>query len=364
MNAFRKSQSGVSYFLFILIAIIAVGSGILIQSSKPPPAELPEFKKTILLPTPKALGEVNFTDHNGQQFGLSQLQGQWSILFFGFTNCPDICPTTMQTLKQVKHDVAHAGAWHNFRVVMVSVDPERDTTERLKSYVPFFDPKFIGIRASVEHTTAFAKNLGILFFKSKQQASGAYDVDHGAAIILINPEGQYAGVMTAPHIQTDISADLIKLAAYAGVTGTPSKAQINPTNAQNVATKEPTDRATLTLQKAWIRPAPPNAPSMAAYFDFVNNSARDITIVDSSSTYFAHTMLHDTVFNNGIASMEHLDRVTIPAGAKVTLAPAAKHMMLMGANADLTEGDIVDLTFISEDGSQYPFNITVQQQPQ
>lgn len=361
MKTFPNSQRGKSYFLFILIAIVAIGSGLVVQNAKRPPAELPEFKKTILLPTTKELGEVNFSDHNGNDFGLSQLQGKWSILFFGFTNCPDVCPTTMQTLKQVKQDVSRAGAWGSFQVVMVSVDPERDTSERLKSYVPFFDPEFIGIRASVEHTAAFAKNVGILFFKSKQFDNGGYDVDHGAAIILINPEGQYAGVMTAPHIQADISADLIKLAEYAGVSN------IKPIN--QAKSDSPTSSAATTtakalrLDNAWIRPAPPQAPSMAAYFDFVNNTDNDITIVDSSSAQFSATMIHDTVIEDGIASMEHLDEVVIPAGGKVSLAPAAKHMMLMGPSSSLKEGDTVELNFIAKDGAQYPFTVMVKQQP-
>ena len=361
MKTFPNSQGGKSYFLFILIAIVAIGSGLVVQNAKRPPAELPEFKKTILLPTTKKLGDVNFIDHNNNNFGLSQLQGKWSIVFFGFTHCPDVCPTTMQTLKQVKQDVSNAGAWANFQVVMVSVDPERDTIERLKSYVPFFDPEFIGIRASVEHTTSFAKNLGILFFKSKQFDNGAYDVDHGAAIILINPEGEYAGVMTAPHIQTDISADLIKLAKYAGV----SDFSPNTTTKTNSATIETntSNKKALSLDKAWIRPAPPQAPSMAAYFDFVNSTDSDIIIVDSSSEQFSNTMIHDTVIEDGIASMEHLDEIVIPAGGKVSLAPAAKHMMLMGASSDLKEGDTVELNFIAKDGSEYPFTIMVKQQP-
>lgn len=363
MKTFQNSQQGKSYFLFILIAIVAIGSGLLVQNFKQPPAKLPEFKKIILLPTQKALGKVNFIDHKGQEFGLSQFQGQWSIVFFGFTNCPDVCPTTMQTLKQVKQDVSKAGVWdNNYQVVMVSVDPERDTTERLSNYVPFFDPQFIGIRASVEHTSAFAKNLGILFFKSKEFDNGGYDVDHGAAIILINPQGQYAGVTTAPHIQADISADLIKLAEYAGVSDVQKSIKetdipVNPANVQpTIASNK------LELENAWIRPAPPHAPSMAAYFDFVNNSEKDITIVASSSSQFTRTMIHDTVIEDGIASMEHLDEVVIPAGDKVSLAPAAKHMMLMGAKTPLKEGDSVDVKFESNDGKTYHFSVTVQQQ--
>lgn len=368
MKALPKYQAGKSYFIFILIAIVAIGSGLLVQNAKQPPIKSPEFKSTILLPTQKDLGDVNFVDHNGQAFGVAQLKGKWSALFFGFTNCPDVCPTTMQMLKQVKQDLRKADVWHNYQVLMVSVDPARDTTERLKSYVPFFDPEFIGLSASVEHTTAFAKNLGVLFFISKQFDNGGYDVDHSAAIILINPEGKYAGVMTAPHTQSNISADLIKLAEYAG-TGKPDNANsarqvINSPSPDSIKTPNAPSTNILSLDNAWIRPAPPQAPSMAGYFDFVNNTVDDIVIVGSSSKQFDSTMIHDTVIDDGIVSMEHLDELVIPAMGRVSLTPSAKHLMLMGANTSLNEGDRVDLSFEAQDGSQYHFKVDVKHMPE
>jgi len=110
----KNAPGGKSYFLFILVAIAAIGSGLLVQSSKTPPAEQPEFKKTILLPNTKPLVDVNFVDHKGQKFGIEHFKGKWSILFFGFTNCPDICPTTLQTLKQVKSDLPMHGITINW----------------------------------------------------------------------------------------------------------------------------------------------------------------------------------------------------------------------------------------------------------
>lgn len=363
MKTFPHSQQGKSYFLFILIAIVAIGSGVLVQNAKKPPAALPEFKKAILLPTPKALGEVNFTDNKGNAFGIEQLQGKWSILFFGFTYCPDICPTTMQTLKQVKQDLSKTGLWNNYQVVMVTVDPERDDTERLNNYVPFFDPDFIGIRASLEHTISFAKNVGILFFKGKTLENGGYDVDHGASIILINPQGQYAGVLTAPHLQSDISADLSKLAKYAGIVPSTEAPPYESKNKELASPELTAKTPELSIQNAWIRPAPPKTPSMAAYFDLVNNSSSDITIVASSSPQFAHTMIHDTIIKDDIVSMQHLDSITIPAGKSVSLKPAAKHMMLMGSKNPMNEGDSAKVTLVSDQGKAFEFDVLVRQAP-
>ena len=358
-----KSQAGKSNISFFLVAALAIGIGLYTQvyDSKSPDA--PEFVKTILLPKTKALGTVEFTDHNQQSFGADQLQGKWSILFFGFTNCPDICPTTMQTLKQVKQKVAAEDLWHNYQVIMVSVDPERDSLERLRNYVPFFDPEFIGIAGTVEHTTEFAKNLGILFFKGDEVSPGAYDVDHSAALILINPEGRYAGVISAPHKTDEISADLISLAGYQGIPKTKAGADQAPVSADQaepeVSANSDSDAA-LSFEEAWIRPAPPNTPSMAAYFKLVNQSGSDITITGVESPAFHMSMIHTTIVEDGVASMKHLDDINVPAAGSVTFAPMGNHVMLMGPKSPLNEGQSAEITLIGEDGARYSVEVPVR----
>jgi copper(I)-binding protein len=274
----------------------------------------------------------------------------------------------MLTLKHVKQELITADVWHNYQFVMVSVDPERDTTERLSSYIPFYDPEFIGLSASVEHTTDFAKNLGILFFKGKSFENGGYDVDHGAAIIMINPQGEYGGVITTPHNQSDISADLIKLADFAGVSKTPKlQTKVTPIVNSTIDSNTSNDasgKKGLSLDSAWVRPAPPQAPSMAAYFDFVNNTDKDIVIIETSSPQFSAAMIHDTTFENGIASMTHLDQLTIPAKSKITLAPSAKHMMLMSPKTELKESDQVSLHFKTDDNVEYQFSVEIKNAPQ
>lgn len=361
----KPTPSGKPYFLFILVAIVAIGSGLIVQSSKAPPAERPEFKKLILLPNTKPLVDVDFIDHNGQKFGMAEFKGKWSILFFGFTNCPDICPTTMQTLKHVKAKIEQRGLWHNYQTIMVSVDPERDTTARLASYVPYFDPEFIGISGPLESTTSFAKNLGILFFKGDQAANGGYDVDHGAAIILVDPQGQYAGVMTAPHLEESISEDLIALANYAGIK--PSSAETASTSVKRITASLTPDTTnedqSLVFENAWIRPAPPGVSAMAAYFDLVNTSDHDIVINRSASPSFEMTMIHSTLIEGGIASMEHMDKLIIPAQSKVSLAPLGIHMMLMRPTEPLNLGDSAEITLVTQDGTEYQHLVTVKAQP-
>ncbi len=355
-------ESGKATPLFIIVALIAIGIGLYVQTGQKQNSSQLELQKAILLPQTKDLGTVDFLDHNNENFGLSQLQGKWSILFFGFTNCPDICPSTMQTLKLVKQRVEEAGAWGKYQVVMVSVDPERDTVERLNSYVPYFDPEFIGIRAGVEHTTAFAKNVGILFFKGETLDNGGYDVDHGASLILVNPQGEYAGVISAPHKVEQISADLIALAiSEGGVVTAGTNANASVQEAAEVETEAARTKQSITFDSAWIRPAPPGATSMAAYFEVRNDSSEDIVIVDSDSPAFEMTMVHETVIENEVASMRHLDTLTIPAGETVSFAPLGTHMMLIGPKKPLTLGDTAELTLIDQNGNRYTQVVSVRQ---
>jgi len=357
------SVTGSSTPLFIIVAIIAIAIGLYVQTGQQKKPNHPELAKAILLPVPKDLGEVSFVDHNSESFGLSNLQGKWSILFFGFTNCPDICPSTMQTLKLVKQRVELEDAWQHYQVVMVSVDPERDSVERLKNYVPFFDPEFIGVRAEVEHTAAFAKNLGILFFKREPASNGGYDVDHGASLILVNPDGKYAGVISAPHKVDQISADLISLAAFEnGSRKSVKNPEIRSSEKIGLsarASARPT--SAISFSDAWIRPAPPTATSMAAYFEVTNHSDADIIIVDSHSPAFGMTMVHETVIKNDVASMHHLDSLVIPAGSTVSFAPMGTHMMLMQPQTPLSLGDTAELSLIDSKGNTYTETVTVKQ---
>ena len=130
-----STQNGNTTALFIAIAILAVVIGLFVQTGTNKPKALPEFSKTIILPNAKKINHTEFTDHNGNAFGKTQFTGKWSIVFFGFSNCPDICPTTLQTLKQVKAQLQAESVWSNYQVIMISVDPETDTTERLANYL-------------------------------------------------------------------------------------------------------------------------------------------------------------------------------------------------------------------------------------
>jgi protein SCO1/2 len=146
--------------------------------------------------TPRNFGEINLIDHKGQPFMRSRLEGKWSLVFFGFTYCPDICPTTMAFLNQFVASLEGTEA-EDTQVVLVSVDPARDTVEQLAAYVPYFNPDFVGVTGEFLEIHRFATALNTPFRKVPGQGDD-YLVDHSANVVLINPRGDYHGFFKAP----------------------------------------------------------------------------------------------------------------------------------------------------------------------
>ena len=149
-----------------------------------------------LFDTPRALGDFFLVDHNAEPFTQSALMGHWTLVFFGFTHCPDICPTTMAEPAELKAQLADTEA-QDARVAMVSVDPARDTPERLADYVPYFHSDFLGVTGEFADILSFAQRLNAPFRKVSEP-EGAYQIEHSANVMLINPRGDYHGFFRAP----------------------------------------------------------------------------------------------------------------------------------------------------------------------
>ena len=146
--------------------------------------------------TPRALGDFSLVDHNAEPFTQTAVMGHWTLVFFGFTHCPDICPTTMAELAELKAQLADTEA-RDARVAMVSVDPARDTPERLAEYVPYFHHDLLGVTGEFADILSFAQRLNVPFRKVSEP-EGAYQMEHSANVMLINPRGDYHGFFRAP----------------------------------------------------------------------------------------------------------------------------------------------------------------------
>ena len=148
-----------------------------------------------LLETPRNIGEFDLIDHHGNPFNPGRLEGQWTLVFFGFTHCPDICPTTMTFLNTFLESLEGTEA-QDPQVVMVSVDPARDTVQQLADYMPYFNSDFIGVTGEFLDIHRFATKLNTPFRKVMDE-DGSYQVDHSSNVVLINPRGDY-GFFRAP----------------------------------------------------------------------------------------------------------------------------------------------------------------------
>jgi len=153
-----------------------------------------------ILPTPREIAPFeDLTTHTGEPFTLADLQGQWSFIFFGFTNCPDICPTAMSILAQAEQTLNEESPElaEDFQGILVTVDPERDDLETLEQYVQAFSPEFIGVRGDRAATADLTTQLNVAF--AKVPADDGYTVDHTANIVIVNPRGHYHGFAKMPH---------------------------------------------------------------------------------------------------------------------------------------------------------------------
>jgi protein SCO1/2 len=206
-----------SIALAAVIAIVAVAAGILSARwlLQPRTDTQPAVATATLLSPPRPLPPLALVDHDNRPFDVQRLRGGWSFVFFGFTSCPDACPATMSALAQTKKLLADLPETLRPRVVMISVDPERDTPERLAGYVQAFDPSFIGATAAKATIDELAKRMGVLAAIRPLEGDN-YTVDHTTSLFLIDPQGSFRALFSMPHTPKLIAEDYRRIVA-AGV---------------------------------------------------------------------------------------------------------------------------------------------------
>jgi protein SCO1/2 len=164
-----------------------------------------------ILGEPRDIQPFTLIDHTGMNFDNRSLQGRWSFLFFGYTHCPDVCPTTLTLLNSVAHKLE--GLENRVQFVFISVDPERDTPEKLGQFVSSFNGAFIGVTGTDETINALTRQLGVTYTRvtetSGSDGSGKFNylMDHSASVLLIDPAGRLHTVFTPPLNATDMARD-------------------------------------------------------------------------------------------------------------------------------------------------------------
>ena len=163
----------------------------------------------------RALPEFELLDHSNQPLTRASLTGKWNLMFFGYTHCPDICPASLQTMSDMIAAIDDPDVLDAVQVYFVSVDPERDKPEVLATYATYFNADFIGASAALEKLTPLTRSLGIAHnIRNKSEAGNDYDVDHSSAIVLINPQAEFAGLFGAPHDARALARDLTRIVEY------------------------------------------------------------------------------------------------------------------------------------------------------
>ncbi len=192
-----------SWLPWTLVAIFcALGGAWFARTTLAPPPP-PVLAAGTWLPEARELSAPALVDSRGQPFPPSAFKGHASLVFFGFTHCPDICPTTLALLAQVKPAIA-AG---NIVVYLATVDPERDTPEALHSYLAGFDPDFIGLTGAPPDVEAFARALGALAAKV-DLPGGSYSMEHSATLYLLDDAGRLRAVFSPPYDRAKLAVDL------------------------------------------------------------------------------------------------------------------------------------------------------------
>lgn len=177
--------------LFIgLIATLALTIGVFLSlhltSSQPP-----EYAQ--LYPAPRALHNANLTANDGSTINNDWFKSQWTLVFLGFTWCPDICPTTLAELKGIYPQLKALDSDYPVKVLFLSVDPGRDTTERLNQYISFFHPEFVAATAPHKELFPIVRSMGMAYSMAESTENPDYLIDHSASVVIINPDGNMIG---------------------------------------------------------------------------------------------------------------------------------------------------------------------------
>jgi protein SCO1/2 len=208
--SFPHSAGRVSATYLILIAAVAAALGLWLGSRAFMPAT-PTLTAAVLYPTPRELPDFTLARSDGSTLTHADWKGRWTVAFFGYTNCPDVCPTTLATFKQAFSKLGAAGIADRVRFDFISVDPARDTPEQLAKYVGYFSKDFIAATGTDEELTKLTRALGLIYSR-EPTGNGDYAVDHSASAVIIDPSGREVGLFRPPFEADQIVADLSSLA--------------------------------------------------------------------------------------------------------------------------------------------------------
>jgi protein SCO1 len=196
----------------IAFAALSLLFGAWVRYNQISPAEAPlEIENGTVLPTPREIEPFQLVNAQAKPFTNSSLNGHWSVLFFGFTQCPQMCPTTLAVLNETYQLLESKKTAPLPEVVFISVDPDRDTPAAIAKYIASFNKNFLGATGNKEELKRLTAQLNILYMKvEKPNAENpmAYQIDHSGTLLLVNPEGKLLALFSAPHTAEGLAANI------------------------------------------------------------------------------------------------------------------------------------------------------------
>lgn len=209
-----KLKAWLPYAPLLVVALAAgVYVGFLVLGRK---TSTPPQTSALLLHERKPLPDFLLTDAAGAAFTRRELMGHWSLLYFGYTHCPDACPTTLMDLDHMLAALRKEKAADMPRVYFVSVDPKRDNLGLLRNYTLYFNPAFIGVTGSLDQLRALTTPLGVDFSYEPANQTGNYTVNHSVMVTLVDPQAQEEALYTPPFVPERMAADFSAIVAYRG----------------------------------------------------------------------------------------------------------------------------------------------------
>jgi len=213
------NKNAVNTLLLLAAGVIAVAAGVWLGTATEKASDdaKPPTIQGAIFATPRPLNDFQLLANGGQAFTVNNLKGEWSLVFFGYTNCPDVCPTTLGVLNQVDKLMGEQGL-ASPQVVFVSIDPQRDKPELIDQYVKYFNKKFIGVTGNQENLHALSKQMSVVFAKAPgadgSMSEENYLMDHSSSIILVNPDAQVQAILSAPHTPMQIIDSIIRTQVF------------------------------------------------------------------------------------------------------------------------------------------------------
>lgn len=183
----------------LLVVVVAIMGLQVYKVTREPPLDREALRSegTMVYEQPRRLSDFELTDHRGEPFTPERLKGQWTLAFFGFTHCPDICPMAMADLARLVDSLPPALA-EQTQVLLVTLDPARDTPEVLAEYLGHFNEDFVGVTGEFLSLKRLASETNVAFSKVTLDDGDDYTVDHSGNIVLFNPRGDYHGFFKPP----------------------------------------------------------------------------------------------------------------------------------------------------------------------